>query len=124
MHGTALKLSMAHMRIFAALLAAVLLLGVAPVAVAAGLCAEESCCRRTDTNQVAAPDCCGAIVCSNDAPDELVGTEKANIVAALAPVKSAEAAIVRPPSELMRVPARVRAKSGAERLSSLSILLI
>lgn len=112
------------MRIFIALLVTVVLVGVAPVAVAAGFCAEQPCCPRSDELRVAAPDCCGDVACSNVTPEELGRTEQAKDVAALAPATNMTLSVVRPPSTPRPALSGVPARSAAERLSVLSILLI
>ncbi|HVS31866.1 MAG TPA: hypothetical protein VMS98_10450 [Thermoanaerobaculia bacterium] len=105
-------------------LVTIALMGVAPVAVAAGLCAEKSCCQRDDQDGLAAPDCCGAVVCSNDPPDDLERSEHGNRVAPLAPVGHATTPAVRPATSPVLISTRVPAKSACERLSALSIFLI
>ena len=113
------------MRTLVVVLVAIALIGVAPVAVAAGLCAEKSCCQRDDQDGLAAPDCCGEVVCSNDTPDDLERTDQKSRVAPLAPAGLAAATpAVRPASSPVLISIRVPAKSACERLSSLSILLI
>lgn len=124
MLGSPTEFPFAQMQIFIARLVAVLLVGIAPLAVAAGFCAGQACCPRSDELRVAAADCCNEIVCTDVAPDELARTETPKDAATPAPAIAVTASVVRPPSTLMLAPSRVPAKSGAERLSSLSILLI
>ena len=116
---------MLQMRTLVAILVTIALVGVAPVAVAAGLCAEKSCCQRDDQDGLAAPDCCGAVVCSNDTPDDLERTDQKSRVGPPALAGTAEATpAIRPATAPVLISIRVPARSAAERLSSLSILLI
>ena len=113
------------MRTLVVVLVTIALAGVAPVAVAAGLCAEKSCCQRGDQDGLAAPDCCGAVVCSDDTPDDLERTDHGSRVAPLAPAGlAATKPAARPTTSPVLISTRVPAKSACERLSSLSILLI